>query len=98
MFNISADVGWCLDENGNDQNIGTKTSPTPNSFTSVECLAKCLNMTNVTGCEYHNDGGCAYHTKYISGGNGNNDYLCWTLNNGKVNLNLIVQVTIYRCC
>ena len=83
-YNI-ADYGWCLDENGDDQNVGTVSiTPIPNSFTAMDCLMECLNSTGVKGCEYNVNRGCAYHTQPVSRGNGNEGYWCWTLNNGMI--------------
>ena len=61
-----------------DQNNGVVTIP--GSFTSEDCSTACRNQhgVTVTGYEWHNSGRCAYHTKPISGGSGNNDYTCWT--------------------
>ena len=85
MIILIAEYGWCENENGEDQNTGSKTfTPLPNSFTSIECLEKCLNQTNVKGCEYDTiTNGCAYHTMPVSSGSGDNRYYCWLLNNGK---------------
>ena len=69
-----ADYGWCLDENGEDQNRGAITfKGLPNSHTALDCLEKCLNQTNIKGCEYdehagiNGGGGCE---QYAGNGNG----------------------------
>ena len=81
---ILAEYGYCLNEDGVDQNTGSFTfKGLPNSFSPIDCLERCLNQSGVTGCEYHETThGCAYHTEPISGGSGSSSYWCWTLNNG----------------
>ena len=74
--------GWCVDENGEDQNEGTITIP--GHFSSPRsCFNACIHQTHglkITGCEYHIHGGCGYHTNFVSGGSGAKDYTCWTMN------------------
>lgn len=73
--------GFCLNERGSDQNDGIKNLVNRNN--KLECLQYCEEVmsTRVTGCEYHRDGHCSYHSKPVSGGNGNQDYTCWVLRN-----------------
>ena len=84
MF-FQAEDGYCLDENGEDQNRGSHTfEDIPNTFSPIDCLEKCLNQTNVKGCEYDEyTQGCAYHTMPVSRGSGSRtSHWCWVLNNG----------------
>ena len=71
--------GWCLDQNGDDQNNGITTIP--GNFTSSDCFVVCRAEDNgrITGCEWDNNGTCAYHTKPLSGGSGNKDHTCLVL-------------------
>ena len=84
IFFDSAEYGWCLNEDGYDQNKGQTTiQPLPNSFSSIDCIERCLTITNITGCEYDEGShGCAYHTMPVSSGSGDRRYYCWLLNNG----------------
>ena len=72
--------GWCLDHNGSDQNNGVVVIS--GFFASEDCLQACMCQENVkvTGCEWHNSGECAYHTKRVLPGRGSNDYTCWIMN------------------
>ena len=71
--------GWCLDKNGLDENDGFSTIP--GSFTLNGCLNSCHQQMNgiVTGCEWHVNGKCVYHTRPLSGGSGNTDFTCSNL-------------------
>ena len=83
LWNL-AEYGWCLNEDGYDQNKGQTTiQPLPNSFSSIDCIERCLTISNITGCEYDEGShGCAYHTMPVSHGSGDRRYYCWLLNNG----------------
>ena len=83
--NNIASIGWCLNEDGHDQNRGSVTINVTNSFTADNCFDACIRNDknhSITGCEYHDGGGCAYHTRSLSGANGNQEYTCWILNGG----------------
>ena len=71
--------GWCLDKNGLDENDGFSTIP--GSFTLNGCLNSCHQQMNgiVTGCEWHVNGKCVYHTRPLSCGSGNTDFTCLIL-------------------
>ena len=65
-----------MEEYGLDQNSGVVSIA--GSFSSIDCLSACQNQNvEVTGCESHVDGGCAYHTEPVSGGSGDVGYTCW---------------------
>ena len=80
--------GWCVDENGNEMGYGNEMGAVKltGSFSLSECIKECQkqNGVKVTGCEHNSvNGRCWYHTKPVSGGNGDGKYSCWTLNPGK---------------
>ena len=85
LYKNLASIGWCLDEDGRDQNRDSVTINVTNSFTADNCFDACIRNDknhSITGCEYHDGGGCAYHTRSLSGANGNQEYTCWILNGG----------------
>ena len=73
--------GWCLDENGVDQNDGAISLGY--GWNESKCLEMCKDrkkFENVSACEYHKDSkGCGYHTNPVSKGSGHQDmaYTCW---------------------
>ena len=61
-----------------------------------ECLQKCHNENNSTGCEYYSEGGgiCWYHkADSVFEGNGDSEYTCWSWTNGKSKKNKYNYIT-----
>ena len=76
--------GWCLNNNGSDQEQGYSMFPEP--LEKNACLAACHTMQKyvaITGCEHNLYGACTYHTMPISGGSGDHGYTCWVLEKDK---------------
>ena len=69
--------GWCLDQNGEDQNQGVQIFP--GGFTWDQCLQLCKATSGATACEWNTGGQCAYHTAAVSGGSGDPEYQCLKL-------------------
>ena len=86
MFYIPAvgEDGFCLDENGQDQNVGTIIIS--RVFAWDECLQSCRSKSAATACEWHSGGTCTYHTHAVSGGSGDPDYKCEILGNYLVSI------------
>ena len=88
-----AEIGWCLDENGKDQNDGLVHLWTGVvnlfDFIGAACFKRCLEEWRngkATGCEFYSDNlyeKCHYHTKTVSKGSvgphgdSKDKYLCW---------------------
>ena len=73
--------GWCLDQHGQEQKEGVWTFP--GLFTWDECLRSCKDqLPRATACEWYENGNCGYHTKAVSGGSGDKDWIkCQKLGN-----------------
>merc|ERR1712241_378197 len=69
--------GWCLDQNGEDQNKGVHSFP--GRYTWDQCLQLCNAESGATGCEWNTGRQCACHTAAVSGGSGDPEYQCLKL-------------------
>ena len=78
--------GFCLKENGGDQNSGVigKGAMTISNGNTTEaqeqCLEICKQYEGATGCEVlwiHTTVECYVHTQEIARGNGDGDHACW---------------------
>ena len=81
------EIGYCVQENGQDQNTGVikKSSLNGNTIDAQEqCLELCKQTVDATGCEMiwdqHNSG-CYVHTREIAKGNGLDKHFCWVFSN-----------------
>jgi len=79
----SAERGFCVKENGSDQNSGVVKLNALDGNTpqrQEDCLKRCLAIPGVNGCEViWNQGnrGCYAHTREVARGNGVGRHLCW---------------------
>ena len=75
--------GFCVKEDGRDQNSGVKKLNSLDGNTSKRqegCLKLCLATPGVTGCEViwdQGNRGCYAHTQSVSRGNGRARHMCW---------------------
>ena len=86
IFYISAVIedGFCLDENGRDQNFNKINIP--GVFAWDKCLQSCRSKSAATACEWHSGGTCGYHTLAVSGGSGHPNFKCEVLGNYLVSI------------
>ena len=69
-------TGYCLDENGIDQNSGG-IEPPAGDMTGEECLDWCSQQSLATGCEWNiAKKDCLAHTYSVSSASGGQGMLC----------------------
>jgi len=79
----SKEVGFCVKQDGGDQNSGVVklNSVDGNTLKSQQdCLKLCLATPRVTGCEViwdQGNRGCYAHTQSVARGNGVPRHMCW---------------------
>jgi len=79
----AAEQGFCVLSDGSDQNSGVikLNSVDGNTLQAQnDCLEKCANNPDATGCEFiwdQENGGCYVHTQSIARGNDADRHLCW---------------------
>ena len=83
VYSCPKENGFCVDQNGKDQNNGVnKLNAVPGNNLGIEraCLALCHAYEGATGCERIFSGGnagCHVHTKEIEKGNDRMGHACW---------------------
>jgi len=76
-------AGFCVKQNGGDQNSGVVKLNSLDGKTlksQEDCLKLCLATTGVTGCEViwdQGNRGCYAHTHSVARGNGVARHICW---------------------
>ena len=100
--------GFCMTENGDDQNAGViKKEDGVNVNTDElrqECLQWCKSQSNltVTGCEVIQDQwnqGCYAHTKNVAFGNKADNHFCWVFSKcegGNLLLSIMISTSNVR--
>ena len=81
--------GFCVKENGCDQNSGVLTINNVDGHTTEaqeQCLEICKQTKGATGCEViwgRYNRGCYVHTQEIAKGNGVRKHACWVFSKCK---------------
>ena len=77
--------GFCVINNGRDQNAGVKRLDMLNDGSPErqnQCINLCRTVPGVTGCELvwgQINSGCYAHTREIASGNGVDRHICWVM-------------------
>ena len=75
--------GFCVKQDGGDQNSGVMKQNSLNGNTielQEQCVQICKQMDEATGCEIiwdQGNRGCYVHTQEIARGNGAPKHACW---------------------
>ena len=83
-YQWSREDGYCLDADGNDQNIGVEelilSAEVHPNLSKEDCLAECKTHTDSMGCEWSSTlSKCYYHATDVASGSGDDGSLtyCW---------------------